>query len=201
MKKNWLSKKVKIGAVTGMLVLSVLGAYSAYTSVTETKSNTFNIVASGDGSPAGQIEEPNWNAEKGKDMLPLKTVAKDPKVVSTVGYETWVFLTVEVPTFHATLDGTEGIYDTVVPNFNTDGKWIEIKSEKSSVAGKNSKYTYGYKEKVTARGETSSLFTEFSVPDFTKTEGISSSIDVYGKMIQTEGFKDINAAATALGLD
>lgn len=201
MKKNSLSKKVKMGVVMGMLTLSVLGAYSAYTSVTETKSNTFNIVAGGDGSPAGRVEEPNWNVEEGKDMLPLKTVAKDPKVVSTANYETWVFLTVEVPTFQAALDGKEGVYDTVVPNFNADGKWTEIKSEKSSIAGENSKYTYGYKEKVAAGGETSSLFTQISVPDFTKTEGISGSIDVYGKMIQTEGFNDLDAAAVALGLN
>ena len=198
-RKKW--NKVKAGVIAGAMALSVLGAYSAFTSVTDTKVNTFNIVAGEDGAQAGTIVEPNWDEENAKNMLPRKTVAKDPKVVSDAEYETWVFLTVEVPTFEATLNGTADVYDAVMPNFNTDGKWTLIKSEKSSTAGADSRYIYGYKDKVAAKGETSSLFTEFTVPDFSKTEALSNSIDISGRMIQTEGYVTLAEAAEALGLN
>ena len=201
MKRLTWSNKVKAGVIAGAMAVSVFGAYSAFTSVTDTKVNTFNIVAGEDGAQAGTIVEPSWDEENAKDMLPKKTVAKDPKVVSDAGYETWVFLTVDVPTFQATLDGAEDVYDAVVPNFNTDGKWTLIKSEKSDTAGTDSQYTYGYKDKVAAKGETSALFTEFTVPDFTKTEALKDSIDISGRMIQTEGYATLAEAAAALGLD
>ena len=76
-----------------------------------------------------------------------------------------------------------------------------IKSEKSDTAGTDSQYTYGYKDKVAAKGETSALFTEFTVPDFTKTEALKDSIDISGRMIQTEGYATLAEAAAALGLD
>ena len=193
--------KVKAGVIAGAMALSVFGAYSAFTSVTDTKVNTFNIVVGEDGAQTGTIVEPSWDEENAKNMLPKKTVAKDPKVVSDAEYETWVFLTVDVPTFQATLNGTSGVYDTVTPNFNADGKWTLIKSEKSSAAGTDSRYIYGYKDKVAAKGETSSLFTEFTVPDFTKTEALKDSIDISGRMIQTEGYATLAEAAAALGLD
>ena len=198
-KRKW--NKVKASVIAGAMALSVFGAYSAFTSVTDTKVNTFNIVAGEDGAQAGTIVEPNWDEENAKDMLPKKTVAKDPKVVSDAAYETWVFLTVEVPAFQATLNGTADVYDAVIPNFNADGKWTLVKSEKSSTAGTNSCYTYGYKDKVAAKGETTSLFTEFTVPDFTKTEALSDSIDISGRMIQTEGYATLAEAAAALGLN
>ena len=195
-----LSKKVKAGIIVGAMALSVLGAYSAFTATTQTNVNIFNIVAGEDGQEAGEVTEPGWDEEKAKDLQPGETVPKNPKVVSSVNYESWVFMTVEIPTFHATLNDVEGVYDTVVPNFNADGKWTLIKSEKSSAAGTDSRYTYGYNEKVAGRGETSFLFTQFTVPDFSKTEAISDSIDVTGKMIQTEGNATLAQAATALGL-
>lgn len=197
--RKW--NKVKAGVIAGAMALSVFGAYSAFTSVTDTKVNTFNIVAGEDGAQTGTIVEPSWDEENAKNMLPRKTVAKDPKVVSDAEYETWVFLTVEVPTFQATLNGTADVYDAVTPNFNADGKWTLIKSEKSSTAGTDSRYIYGYKDKVAAQGETSSLFTEFTIPDFTKTEALRDSIDISGRMIQTEGYATLAEAAAALGLN
>lgn len=199
--KRTFSKKIKAGIIAGAFALSAVGAYSAFTAVTDTKVNTFNIVAGEDGGQAGSIEEPSWNEENAKDMMPGKVVAKDPKVVSAANYETWVFLTVEIPVFQGTLNGTSGVYDTVVPNFNSDGKWTLIKSEKSNTVGTNSRYTYGYNDKVVAKGKTSSLFTEFIVPDFSKTEAIQDSIDISGKMIQTEGNVTLSDAAAALGLN
>lgn len=197
MMKNMM-KKVNAILVAGALMLSSAGAYSAFMATTDTKVNTFNIVEGG--GEAGKIVEPGWDEENAKDMQPGKVVVKDPKVISTASYEAWVFLTVEIPTFQATLNDKAGVYDTVTPNFNADGKWTLIKSEKSSAAGTNSKYTYGYNEKVSAGGETTALFTQFSVPDFSKTEAITDSIDISGRMMQTEGCATLDDAATALGL-
>ena len=129
-----LSKKVKAGIIVGAMALSVLGAYSAFTATTQTNVNTFNIVAGEDGQEAGEVTEPGWDEEKAKDLQPGETVPKNPKVVSSVEYESWVFMTVEIPTFHATLNDVEGVYDTVAPNFNADGRWTLIKSEKSDTA-------------------------------------------------------------------
>ena len=50
MKRLTWSNKVKAGVIAGAMALSVFGAYSAFTSVTDTKVNTFNIVAGEDGA-------------------------------------------------------------------------------------------------------------------------------------------------------
>ena len=68
-KKNLNSKKwnkVKAGVIAGAMALSVFGAYSAFTSVTDTKVNTFNIVAGEDGAQTGTIVEPSWDEENAK---------------------------------------------------------------------------------------------------------------------------------------
>ena len=101
------------------------------------------------------------------------------------------------------LYGADGymLTNTTTPDgCKVNGKWTLIKSEKSDTAGIDSKYTYGYDEKVSGKGETSFLFTQFTVPDFSKTEAISDSIDITGKMIQTEGNATLAEAAIALGL-
>mgnify|MGYP004586391299 CR=1 FL=1 len=198
-----MNKKWKLGLISAALALGVIGgAYAYYSGTAATKENTFNIVAGQkDQENAGTIEEPNWNPEDAKDLQPGQTVAKDPKIKSNVDYETWVFMKVEVPTLTAQKEGDadDKVYDAVT--FTKNAGWTEIKSTPSAVAGTNSVYIYGYDTKLAAQGETTTLFDNFTVQDFTKVaRGLSDSIDVSGTLIQTTGYDTQDAAATALGL-
>lgn len=197
-KKKFTAAKTLVTAI--IAAASILGAYAAFTAVTDVKENTFSIVAGESGEEAGEIQEPNWDPEKAKDLVPSEEVPKDPQVQSNVDYESWVFLTVEIPAITATLDEIEAVYDAVTANFDTDN-WTLIQSEKASAAGESSSYTYGYNKKVAAHGSTTALFTNITVPDFTKvSEKVESSVRVYGKMIQTVGNATLDDAAQALKL-
>lgn len=208
------SNVFRAAAVAMVAALSIGGALAYFSAITETKNNTFSIVA---GEKEEEVEnaiiETEWdqklhdNPNYAKELQPNEEITKDPKVKNVTEYEAWVFVTVKVPTLNAQKDGdmADKVYDAVVPAFKDDshgGKWKLIKSVPSEAAGTDSEYTYGYTEKVPAEGETETLFDSFKVQDFTKVSSVlEDTIDISGKMIQTVGYDDLDAAATALGLN
>lgn len=203
------SNVLRVIAIALVAALGIGGAFAYYSAKTEAKNNTFSIAA---GQKEEQLNkedviiEANWVPENAQDLQPNETVAKDPKVKNVTGYDAWVFLTVEVPAITAQKDGDveDKVYDAVDITFNdTDhsGQWKLIKSTKSAAAGIDSVYVYGYQAVVTPESETTTLFDNFTVPDFTKLEvEVNDQIDVSAQLIQSEGYDSIDAAAQALGL-
>lgn len=200
-----MNKKIKVTMLTAALAMSVIGgAYSYYSGTAKQVQNNFNIVAGqvNQIDNAGTVQEPNWNANNAKDLQPGQTVSKDPALQSNVAYESWAFATVEIPTITAQKNGDKAdkVYDAVIPNFDITN-WTLIKSSVSKTAGTNSVYVYGFKKKLPARGTTGTLFTNFTVQDFTKVAtALSDSIDISGTFIQTTGNATLDAAAQALNL-
>lgn len=200
-----MNKKIKVTMLTAALAMSVIGgAYSYYSGTAKQVQNNFNIVAgqANQIDNAGTVQEPNWNADNAKDLQPGQVVSKDPSLKSNVAYESWAFATVEIPTITAQKNGdaADKVYDAVIPNFDTTN-WTLIKSSVSKKAGTNSVYVYGFKKKLPARETTGTLFTNFTVQDFTKVATpLSDSIDISGTFIQTTGNATLDAAAQALNL-
>lgn len=200
-----MNKKIKVTMLTAALAMSVIGgAYSYYSGTAKQVQNNFNIVAgqANQKDNAGTVQEPNWNADNAKDLQPGQVVSKDPSLKSNVAYESWAFATVEIPTITAQKNGdtADKVYDAVIPNFDTTN-WTLIKSSVSKKAGTNSVYVYGFKKKLPKGGTTGTLFTNFTVQDFTKVATpLSNSIDISGTFIQTTGNTTLDAAAQALNL-
>ena len=200
-----MNKKIKVTMLTAALAMSVIGgAYSYYSGTAKQVQNSFNIVAGqvNQIDNAGTVLEPNWNANNAKDLQPGQVVSKDPSLKSNVAYESWAFATVEIPTITAQKNGdtADKVYDAVIPNFDTTN-WTLIKSSVSKKAGTNSVYVYGFKKKLPKGGTTGTLFTNFTVQDFTKVATpLSDSIDISGTFIQTTGNTTLDAAAQALNL-
>ena len=200
-----MNKKIKVTMLTAALAMSVIGgAYSYYSGTAKQVQNNFNIVAGqvNQKDNAGTVQEPNWNADNAKDLQPGQVVSKDPSLTSNVAYESWAFATVEIPTITAQKNGdtADQVYDAVIPNFDTTN-WTLIKSSVSKKAGTNSVYVYGFKKKLPAGGATGTLFTNFTVQNFTKVAtALSDSIDISGTFIQTTGNATLDAAAQALNL-
>lgn len=200
-----MKKKIKVIMLTAALAMSVIGgAYSYYSGTAKQVSNNFNIVAgqTNQKDTAGTVTEPNWDATKAKNLQPGQTVTKDPSLKSNVAYESWAFATVEIPTITAQKDGdtADKVYDAVIPNYDTNN-WTLIKKTVSQKAGTNSVYIYGYNKKLPAGATTTSLFTNFTVQNFSKVATpLSDSIDISGSFIQTTGNATQDAAAQALGL-
>lgn len=200
-----MNKKIKVTMLTAALAMSVIGgAYSYYSGTAKQVQNNFNIVAGqmNQKDDAGTVQEPNWNADNAKDLQPGQVVSKDPSLKSNVAYESWAFATVEIPTITAQKNGdtADKVYDAVIPNFDTTN-WTLIKSSVSKKAGTNSVYVYGFKKKLPKGGTTGTLFTNFTVQDFTKVATpLSNSIDISGTFIQTTGNATLDAAAQALNL-
>ena len=200
-----MNKKIKVTMLTAALAMGVIGgAYSYYSGTAKQVQNNFNIVAGqmNQKDDAGTVQEPNWNADNAKDIQPGQVVSKDPSLKSNVAYESWAFATVEIPTITAQKNGdtADKVYDAVIPNFDTTN-WTLIKSSVSKKAGTNSVYVYGFKKKLPKGGTTGTLFTNFTVQDFTKVATpLSDSIDISGTFIQTTGNATLDAAAQALNL-
>lgn len=203
-----MTKRMKVAIVAGALSLTALTVAIAYFSgVTDTKQNTFNIVAGEKNQEgAGTIIEENWVPEDAKNMQPGKTVAKDPKVQSNVDYDSYVYVVVDVPTMSAKMagDDAEKTYDCITYTVNSG--WTDVTDAlestacadyvgASDVVGESSKYVYRYDTALEAGATTTTLFDNISVKDFDKIATSSSmpkiegSVDVYGYMIQTEGYE------------
>ena len=202
-----LNKKNAV-VLTGLLgAATIAGTVAYYSGFTQTEENQFTIVAGEKNqSGAGTIEEPSWNPDDATDLQPNATVPKDPSIKSNLEYDAWAFIKVEMPTVSAQVEGdnADKVYDAFDYIYNSND-WILISTEnsgKSDTAGTDSVYIYAYKNPLAAGGQTTTLFDEMTVPDYTKLlNGLEGSVDITGYLIQTEGFASYTDAAKELGFE
>lgn len=198
-------KKLLVLAACGLLAIGgAVGAYSLYSGTTDKVENNFVIKAGESGATGedkvGKVVEDEWEKggkDEAKDMVPNKVVKKDPKFKSSAEYDAWVFMKVEIPAVSASTsaDKTLSVMDAIdIVKYNTTengGKWKLLKTDKSTTAGTNSAYWYGYTEQVSKGDSTGTLFDEIQVPNFTKLETkVEDSIDVKAYIMQ--GFDDVS---------
>ena len=130
---------------------------------------------------------------------------KDPSIRSNLEYDAWAFIKVEMPTVSAQVEGedAETVHDAFNYVVNDGWELIEVEdSGQSDIAGTDSVYIYAYKTPLAAGNQTSTLFDEMTVPDYTKLlNGLEGSVDITGYLIQTEGFASYTDAAKELGFE
>ena len=149
MKKN--NKRTKKGAIIALCMagaIAISGAF-AFLSDSESAINRFTFAdEKGEQTVDVRIDEPNWHEENGQKILPLDTVAKDPKVVNEGENDVYAFVTVLVPTAKSIKlnrdDGTLYTAENVeLFSYEVNDGWVEV--------DKTSKDTEG--QFVTTKGE------------------------------------------------
>lgn len=203
------SKWVAVLLCGGLVIGTIGGVYSYFTSKSDTLANNFSIVRSGgnreDAPDKGEIVEPLWDKddEEGihENIMPRVVVNKDPYYLSTADYPGYVYVEVVVPTANSddiarnaieiagedVEVGTE-LIELGETNGDSDGKTGWTLLGKQNVSGRTT-YVYKYNE-ILEPGEKTDLpvFDTFKIKDFNVfLSNQELSIDVMGRILQGEG--------------
>lgn len=157
------------------------------------------------------IEGTDDDSEGDPDYLmaldPGSKKVKDPAIKSNVAYNSLVFMKVEVPLLKGTVNNKDGSFeamkllkgDTILNDMEvgeTAGDYKLMHVEKSDSADKKSVYYFGYLAELEGTdhedeklNETTTLFDEFSVNDFTAIDGkyltTDADIDISAFLMQS----------------
>lgn len=187
MKKLNLRKVAIAGALIAILAV---GSAVAFFTDRDNKVNQFTV-----GNISIQLQEPNWNADNGKNLTPNKTIKKDPQITNDGPNDAFVFLQVKVPVANVKTAAADGSLQQAKSQdlfaYTVNENWTEV-SKKSSAD--STTYVYAYvgadgTMKTLAPGKTTNALFD-SVTFLNLVEGqidegtkISVDIDAYG--IQT----------------
>lgn len=187
MKKLNLRKVAIAGALIAILAV---GSAVAFFTDRDNKVNQFTV-----GNISIQLQEPNWNADNGKNLTPNKTIKKDPQITNDGPNDAFVFLQVKVPVANVKTAAADGSLQQAKSQdlftYTVNENWTEV-SKKSSAD--STTYVYAYvgadgTMKTLAPGKTTNALFD-SVTFLNLVEGqidegtkISVDVDAYG--IQT----------------
>ena len=123
-----------------VVLMLIIGSALAYFTDADSETNSFTV-----GNISLDLTEPGWNPEKGKNITPSQTIAKDPQITNDGANDAFVFMSVEVPmaTFKtANADGTANAAALKeLFSYDVNDSWAMVKktTETSSVT-----YVYAY---------------------------------------------------------
>lgn len=189
-----------------MAVLAVSGGILAYFTDTEEKVNNFTV-----GSVEIELQEPVWDSkpdangnkmpDEAENILPLQTIAKDPRVKNTGNNDAYMFLTVEVPcrnVITVNADGTKNAQAmTELYQFTADTSWYYMgKCPVNDGEGNQEavKYLYSYADErkscvaVLPGESTTPLFQNVTFVNLMEGQGLDNQpleIDINAYAIQT----------------
>ena len=187
MKKLNLRKVAIAGALIAILAV---GSAVAFFTDRDNKVNQFTV-----GNISIQLQEPNWNADNGKNLTPNKTIKKDPQITNDGPNDAFVFLQVKVPVEDVKTAAADGSLQAAKSQdlfaYTVNENWTEVSKESSA---DSTTYVYAYvgadgTMKTLAPGKTTNALFD-SVTFLNLVEGqidegtkISVDVDAYG--IQT----------------
>ena len=188
---NAKKKIVSIALAAALAATAIVGSSLAYFTDTEEKTNTFTV-----GNVDITLTEPNWDANINKDLIPGKTIPKDPTITVEADSETaYTFMKVEVSEdfadlmiAYATATGKTNPEDVVAAWFTTETspEVMEMNLEERYVI-------LGVLSPKEA-GQSVTYFDEVKVPAEVTQEMINAdgtyTIKVTAYAIQAEGFYD-----------
>ena len=196
-------KIISIISIITALALACAGAYAYYNAHTAPKVNEFNLVGGERDLVKGEIVEPGWDADNAVDLVPTQTVAKDPQIRSGVDYEAYAFMKVEMPQAMASTELAEDYSYQDAFTYEVNDGWVLLGEKPSNESGSDHVYLYMYGEDedtptlLAARGLTTALFDEITVPAFVRCMATSNSLDVEGFTEQSTGVSLATAIADA----
>lgn len=195
------NNKIKAIMLGGCAAAIAVGGTLAYLTATDNAVNEFKVADTLQEKIT--VEEPNWNAENAKNMVPTQTVAKDPKLVNDSSVEVYAIMQVSVPhdsVVIASSDGTvQPAADMDLFTYQVNPAWNELGTGTLSADGKKMIHTYLYTTPLDAKDETATVFDRVTLVNAVdgQIDGKDLSIDVDGYAIQTEGFASAEEAWAA----
>lgn len=190
--------KLRKGAAAALAVMTLAsaGATLAFFTDQEEKVNTFTV-----GNIDIQLEEPQWEPEKGKDITPDKEVPKDPQITNTGANDAYVFMEVSVPRSEVrTVNDDGSISDALVQDlftYETNEGWTLMKKQSNS---SSTTYYYAYTnadntmKALKPEETTAPVFSSVRFINMTEGElaGRDISINVISRGIQTEDLDTVD---------
>lgn len=198
-----IRNKKKIGIITlaALAGISIIGSSIAYFTSTETKDNPLTV-----GSVRTVLHEDNWDdladtdhngiPDLAEEIIPNKTIPKDPAIENTGKNAAWVYLEVRVPIISiitAQADGSRNPKaDTELFDFSADLEhWKQLSKivEEDTNGKKTAVYVFGYEAVLDPGQTTSELFTTVTYCNAIEAQGLEDTkqtITVKSMAIQQE---------------
>lgn len=197
------SNKKKIGIITlaALAGISIIGSSVAYFTSTDTKNNPFTV-----GSVRTILHEDRWDdladtdhngiPDIAEDIIPNKTIPKDPTIENIGKNPAWVYLEVRVPIVNiitAQSDGSRAPKaDTELYLFTPDlNHWQQLSKivEEDTDGNKAAVYVFGYETVLDPGQSTAELFSQVQFCNAIEEQGLEDSkqtITVKSMAIQHE---------------
>lgn len=192
--KNRSSKRLITLGLSCALALSLaLGGALAYLTDSASVINDLSLNT----NLSITLNEPSWDADDAKAMVPTKTVAKDPVITNSGAMDAWVFAKVKVPVFTGSVANEEGIAQAVTDGdlftYETNEGWTLENT--SPVESGFRTYTYIYEDALAPGQSSRALFDEVTMANLTQGLAITDTqIVVDGFAMQKVGFESASDA-------
>lgn len=180
-------KKVGILSIAALAGITVIGSSIAYFTSTDTKDNLFTV-----GSVRTILHEDRWDdladtdhngiPDMAEDIIPNKTIPKDPTIENTGKNPAWVYLEVRVPIVNiitAQEDGSRNPKaDTELFLFTPDlDHWRQLSKivEEDTDGKKTAVYVFGYEAVLNPGQTTTELFSSVTFCNAIEEQGLEDS--------------------------
>ncbi|MCR0262497.1 SipW-dependent-type signal peptide-containing protein [[Clostridium] innocuum] len=194
-------KKAGVISLAALAGISIIGSSIAYFTSTDTKENPFTV-----GSVRTELHEDRWDEladtdhngipDMAEDIVPNKTIPKDPTIENTGKNPAWVYFEVRVPIVNiitAQADGTrDPKADTELFLFTADlDHWRQLSKtvEEDTDGKKTAVYVFGYESVLDPGQTTTELFSSVTFCNAIEDQGLEDSeqtITVKSMAIQQE---------------
>ena len=163
-----------------VLLISVLtiGSISAYFTDGDTATNTFVV-----GNISLDLQEPNWDPDDAKDVVPNEEITKDPQIKNDGTNEEYVFMQVLVPYANVVAcddDGTaKAAADTELFTYTVGSGWFEFTSPVKDSDNNVMVHTYAYGDATACTAlakdaTTPALFEKVKVANIVEGQDLSA---------------------------
>lgn len=169
---------ITAGIAAGCIMLAGIGSTLAYYTDTGRVTNTLSFV--GPQGIAGTLTEPNWDPEKGVNVLPNEELPKDPQVTNTSEADLPILAALKVEFIYGgecpdhskrgkplTAEDMAYVYDVYKIDWNADaaGDWIRFDGESPASQVQHFYYDGVLERNYPHSGDsTVPLFTKVAVP-------------------------------------
>ena len=181
-------KKVGILSIAALAGITIIGSSVAYFTSTDTKDNLFTV-----GSVRTILHEDRWDdladtdhngiPDMAEDIIPNKTIPKDPTIENTGKNPAWVYLEVRVPIVNiitAQEDGSRNPKaDTELFLFTPDlDHWRQLSKivEEDTDGRKTAVYVFGYESVLDPGQTTAELFSSVTFCNAIEEQGLEDSV-------------------------
>lgn len=162
-----------------------------------------------------QLVEELWDAhpdengnnvpDPAEELVPLQSVAKDPKVKNATGIDAWVFLEVSVPTYDTVVVEEDGTLSESASrelfSYEANEGWLEMGTATYDAENNVTVHRYAWTEGLAGNASTSTLFDSVTLVNLADNQldalaengTVALNIEVEAIGIQKEGFDTYTA--------